>query len=247
MPFVEKDQHVNAHIVALAKVPEQCRIAAGRVLEGGSIHCDGEGTCITTAECLLHHNRLMAGETRSRGDMEAFLKRHLGVTSVIWLPLGVDGDNDTDGHCDNIAAFVAPGKVVLTWPEDASHPQRKSSEQALQELSTSLDARGRVLEVIKIPHPTGPQMVISPDDVQGLTLGGNNRCVGEVMAGSYVNFVIVNGGVVMPQFGCPEDEAALAVLKDCFPDREVVPVDSRDILLGGGNIHCITQQEPRVM
>ena len=181
---------------------------------------------------------------RSKEEMNSVFEKYLHAKKVIWLPHGVDGDDDTDGHVDNLAAFIAPRKLVLTMPTDESHPQYVKSMRAKEILEGSTDAAGDRLQVVCLPHPTGPRMVISEEDVAGLERGANERLVGTTMAGSYVNFYIGNGFVVMPKFGCPEDGLAREILQNHFPDRKVIAVDTRSILLGGGNIHCITQQEP---
>jgi len=269
-PRVSRDVSVGGQIASLAGSSSVVRCP--HVLEGGSFHTDGNGTFITTEECLLHPNRGASVDTstggdgdadedgmitsipdgdrkrggvgRSKEEMTSVFEKYLNAKKVIWLPYGVDGDDDTDGHVDNLAAFIAPRKLVLTMPSDESHPQYAKSMKAKEILEGSTDAAGDRLQVVCLPHPTGPRMVVSEDDVAGLERGANERLVGTTMAGSYVNFYIGNGFVVMPEFGCPEDGLAREILQNHFPDRKVLAVDTRSILLGGGNIHCITQQEP---
>lgn len=172
--------------------------------------------------------------------MTEVLEQYLNARKVIWLPYGVEGDDDTNGHVDNIAAFIAPQTVILTMPEDVNHPQYNKSMQAKEILESSTDADGHSLVVICLPHPTGPAMIITEDDVAHLDDGANERNVGTMMAGSYVNFYIGNGFVVLPKFGCLEDDVAREILQKYMPDRKVISVNTRAILLGGGNIHCIT-------
>jgi agmatine deiminase len=178
--------------------------------------------------------------------MNTLFENYLNAKKVIWLPYGVDGDDDTDGHVDNLAAFIAPHRVVLTMPTDEhkSHPQYAKSQKAKEILEQSTDAEGNQLQVVCLPHPTGKSMVISEDDIAHLEGGANERNVGTIMAGSYVNFYIGDGFVVIPKYNCPEDQLAQDILQSHFPDRVVIGVNTRSILLGGGNIHCITQQEP---
>ncbi len=216
------------------------RYRPGIVLEGGSIHVDGEGTLLTTEECLLHPNR---NPDLTREQIEHTLREYLGIEQIIWLPRGVVND-ETDGHIDNLCCFVRPGEVVLTWTDDRSDPQHERSAEALEALSTARDARGRRLKVHKLGQPDPVRITEAEsagvDSIEG-TLA---RRPGDRMAASYVNFYIANGGIVAPTFGAPQDAAALAALARLFPDREVVGVAAREILLGGGNIHCIVQQQP---
>ena len=216
------------------------RYRPGIVLEGGSIHVDGEGTLLTTEECLLHPNR---NPDLTREQIERTLREYLGIEQVIWLPSGVVND-ETDGHIDNLCCFVRPGEVVLTWTDDRSDPQHKRSTEALEVLSTAQDAHGRRLKVHKLGQPDPLQITEAESAGVDSIEGTLPRRPGDRMAASYVNFYIANGGIVAPTFGAPQDAAARAALARLFPDREVVCVAAREILLGGGNIHCIVQQQP---
>ncbi len=217
------------------------RYRAPFVLEGGAIHVDGQGTVITTEECLLNRNR---NPQLSRADIEDRLRRYLGVDVVIWLGKGVHLD-ETDGHVDNLCAYVRPGEVVLTWTDDKRDPQYAISRDAYERLRQARDARGRRLKVHKLVQP-GP-LRMTTEEARGVDAaeGTALREAGMRMAGSYVNFYIGNRRVVMPLLDPKRDGAALRKLKALFPGREVVGVPGREILLGGGNIHCITQQIPR--
>jgi agmatine deiminase len=154
--------------------------------------------------------------------------------------------DETDGHIDNMARFVAPGVVVLTWTHDTSDPQYERSTEALDVLRSVTDARGRSLEVVLL-HQPGP-LTIAPHEAAGIDVvrGTQRRPPGERMAGSYVNAYIGNEVVIVPVFDDPHDEPALATYAALFPGREIVPVPGREILLGGGNVHCVTQQVPTV-
>ncbi|WP_236653511.1 agmatine deiminase family protein [Streptacidiphilus melanogenes] len=201
------------------------RIASSMILEGGSVTVDGEGTLITTEQCLLHPNR---NPDLTREQIEDELKARLGVTTVIWLPYGGLEDTETDGHVDGVCAFVAPGKVVVQLPEDPEHPDYVRMRANRAVLENVVDAKGRRLEIVDIP-----QSVFVEVDGRTTEVG-------------YLNFYIANGGVVVPVGGVPEqDEGALAVLASAFPDRKVVGVPTRTVAWGGGGIHCITQQVPR--
>ncbi|MEH6366053.1 MAG: agmatine deiminase [Pseudomonas marincola] len=212
----------------------------GFVLEGGSIHVDGEGTLITTEECLLNRNR---NPHLSREEIEAVLSQHLAVDKVIWLPDGLFND-ETDGHVDNFCCYVRPGEVLLAWTDDESNPNYARCQAAMGVLQATKDAKGRELIVHKMPIP-GP-LHATEEECAGVDLvaGSQERSPEVRLAGSYVNFLIVNGGIIAPRFDDPMDAEAEAILSRVFPEHRVVMVPGREILLGGGNIHCITQQQP---
>ncbi len=234
----DQDDLVARKVLAI----EGCdRYRAPIINEGGAIHVDGAGTALVTEQCLLNPNR---NPGLSQPEIEQCLKDYLGVRTVIWLGEGVI-DDETDGHVDNLACFVKPGVVALTWTEDRSDPQYAVSADALARLSAARDARKRRIEVIKLPMP-GP-LERSPTEAGGVLLRDHThaRLEGARLAASYVNFYIANKGIVMPLLDEQTDRAAAAQLKRAFPGRKVVGVPAREILLGGGNIHCITQQVPR--
>lgn len=210
------------------------------VLEGGSIDVDGEGSVLVTEQCLLNANR---NPEKSQAQIEQYLRDYLGVSSVLWLANGVYLD-ETDGHIDNFCRFVAPGKVVLTWTDDQNDPQYEISNAALLRLKLMRDAKGRKLDVIKLHQPE--PILINAEEAAGVDRvhGTLPRMAGDRLAASYVNFYIANQRIVMPSFNDPFDAAAADTLAQLFPDRTIVSVPGREILLGGGNIHCITQQEP---
>jgi agmatine deiminase len=238
-PDWRQDDAVAATMCACLGIPS---LRADFILEGGAIHVDGQGTLVTTEECLLNPNR---NPHLSRAEIEAKLAHYLGVQKVIWLPWGVYND-ETDGHVDNLCAFVAPAEVVLTWTDDPNDPQYERSQAAYDVLSRERDAQGRPFTVHKLHQPDQP-LLVTAEEVAGLERreGSRARYVGERLAASYVNFYIANGGIIAPQFGDAQDAPALATLARLFPTRRVLGIPSREILLGGGNIHCITQQVPR--
>jgi agmatine deiminase len=196
--------------------------AAPVVLEGGAIHVDGQGTLMAVLPCLLDPRR---NPGFSREEMERTLTDYLGVTRFIWLDHGLDND-ETGGHVDNVACFIRPGVVAVQTAQDPADPNRRTSLENLARLRSARDAAGRPLEVIEIEQPA-------------LREGKDGR-----LALSYINFYPANGGVVMPSFGDPMDQAARETLARLFPDRRLVQIPALDILHGGGGIHCITQQRP---
>ncbi|MGI6153399.1 MAG: agmatine deiminase [Christensenellaceae bacterium] len=210
------------------------------ILEGGSIHSDGEGTVLTTEECLLSEGR---NPDMTKEEIEKTLCNYLGAEKVIWLKNGIYLD-ETNGHVDNICCFVEPGKVLLAWTDDQNDPQYAISKENLDILENTTDAKGRKLEIVKmyVPKP----ILITKEEEDGVDAvdGTLPRLEGDRLAASYVNFYIANGGIVLPVFGDPNDEKAVATLKECFPGREITTLYAREILLGGGNVHCITQQQP---
>ncbi|ESR54092.1 hypothetical protein CICLE_v10020592mg [Citrus x clementina] len=236
------DLQVARKILSTERLP---RFPHSMVLEGGSIHVDGEDTCLTTEECLLNKNR---NPHLTKGQIENELKAYLGVMKIIWLPRGLFGDDDTNGHIDNMCCFSKPGVVLLSWTDDKTDPQYERSVEALTILSDATDARGRKLQIIKL-HVPGP-LYMTEEEAAGLNQDGEAkpRLAGTRLAASYVNFYIANGGIITPQFGDKKwDGEAVRVLSQAFPKYEVVGIErAREIVLGGGNIHCITQQQPAI-
>jgi agmatine deiminase len=217
------------------------RYRAPIVCEGGAIHVDGEGTALVTEQCLLRGNR---NPQLDQAQVERVLRDYLGVTTVIWLDEGVFND-ETDGHVDNLVCFARPGEVVLTWTDNRRDPQYRISHDAHERLSAMRDARGRRLRVHHLPMP-GP-LYMSRAEAAGVLAraGAKPRHARERLAASYVNFYLANGAVIVPLLDPRTDASALARLRRIFPERRVMGVATREILLGGGNIHCITQQIPR--
>jgi Peptidylarginine deiminase and related enzymes len=201
------------------------RIDAPLVLEGGSIHVDGAGTLLTTEQCLLHPNR---NPQLSRVQIEQELKHLLHIRKIVWLKRGLSGD-ETDGHVDNMACFAAPGKVLLQTCDDPDDPNYRMTKENLEILSKTKDAGGRNIEVIPIPQP--PER----------TYKGNRLTL------SYLNFYLVNGGVILPVFGgdaAQTDKLAEERIGAAFPDRRIRTVNGMAVITEGGNVHCATQQMP---
>lgn len=235
----ERDDRVTAKVL---EIEGDDRYRAPIVLEGGAIHVDGEGTVLTTEECLLNPNR---NPELSREQIERVLLDYLGAEKVVWLGAGVFED-ETDGHVDNLACFARPGTVLLTWTDDEDDPQHQISRDARERLEATTDARGHSLEVVLLPSP-GP-LEISVEEAEGVDAaeGTIPRRAGDRLAASYVNFYLGNSRIVYPLLDPRHDEEAAVILRRAFPEREVVGVPAREILLGGGNIHCITQQVPAI-
>jgi len=217
------DATVGDVIADLARTPI-CRFDF--VLEGGAVDHDGEGTILTTRQTLLNPNR--NGWTKDAA--ETALHAAFGAKKIIWIDEGLRNDH-TDGHVDNIARFVAPGRVVCQAPAGPDDPNAATLDAIAATLATATDAAGRKLDVIRIPG-----------------VGLYRNALGEISPASHMNFIIANGVVVVPIYGTETEAAALQALQQVFPDRAVVGVSSRGLLgcgeAGGGSFHCITQQEP---
>ena len=234
----DKDQMVP---LKLAEIEGVDRYKAPLVMEGGSFHVDGEGTLLTTEECLLSPGR---NPDLSKEQIEQHLKDYLGLEKIIWLGRGIDPE-ETTGHVDDVACFVRPGVVLAAVTEDESDWRYELLQDNLRRLEQATDAKGRKLEVHTLPMPA--IMEYTEDEAWGVDTaeGSIPRHAGDKTAASYLNFLIVNGGVILPEFGDPNDGVAKAKLEELFPERRVVTVPGREIVLGGGNVHCITQQQPR--
>lgn len=196
--------------------------ASDLVAEGGALHVDGAGTMLATEESILNDNR---NPTLSREQVEERLALHLGARRMIWLENGLAYD-ETDGHVDNCARFVAPGVVMVAMPARDDDPSFARMQANRDRLANVKDAAGRALDIIELPHP-------SP------ALGHHGP-----LARSYVNFYIANGAVIVPRFDDPADDEAASIIGRAFPDRVVVQIDASVIVEGGGGLHCITQQQP---
>ena len=211
----------------------------GFVLEGGSIHADGEGTVLTTEMCLLSEGR---NPHMTREQIETMLGDYLNAEKVIWIRDGIDPD-ETNGHIDDVACFICPGEVACIWTEDKNHPFYEAAQAAYETLAKATDAKGRKLKVHKLCLTKEPVYLKGADTIDAVE-GTVPRENGEVCIASYMNFTIVNGGVIVPQYDDENDELSLKQIAQMFPDRKVVGVSTKEVAYGGGNIHCITQQQP---
>ena len=222
------EKYVLAHDDAVAQRIAEASGAETQVesliLEGGSVEVDGEGTCLTTRQCLLNDNR---NPGLSQSAIEERLKTALGVTKVLWLGDGLLNDH-TDGHIDTIARYVAPGVVLCMTPAGADDPNHDVMKAIERDLSAMTDAQGCKLEVGLVPSPGA----VEDED-------------GRIMPASYLNFYIANTTVIVPTYGAPADAAAVEAIKPYFPGRRVIGASAKAILSGGGAFHCISQQQPR--
>jgi agmatine deiminase len=220
-PPFDLDREIGRQMADALGVPRFAQ--PGVVLEGGSIEPNGAGALMTTEQCLLNPNRT---PLLGIADIERLLRNALGVTQVIWLGDGIEGD-DTDGHIDDLTRFFRPDAVLTVMEPNKSDPNHApllANRRRLAELKVG----GRALEVVELPMPE-PRYL------------GDQR-----LPASYANFYVANGAVLLPTFGCPQDDAARAIVADCFPGRRVLPVDCRVLIAGLGALHCLTQQVPAV-
>ncbi len=218
-PPFDLDDRVPQHI---AQITGRRRFPADVILEGGAIDCDGRGTLLASSTCLLSGNR-NPGLTKS--DLECRLAELLAAEKVIWIEGALAGD-DTDGHVDQLARFVAPGTVVVAAEENRNDENYAVLQAIWQTLQQSRDAAGRRLELIRLPMPS-PVF-----------------CQRQRLPASYANFYIAGDLVIVPAFDQRTDEAAAEVLEQCFPDRRICLLPAVDLVWGLGAYHCITQQEP---
>ena len=217
----DQDALMAERIADLAGAPV---IPSKLVAEGGGITVDGEGTLITTETCFPNANR---NPDWSRDEIEEELKKLIGVKKVIWLP-GDPYEDETNGHIDGIAMFAAPGKVLIERPGSENCEWAEIQDENLKALTDQTDANGRPIELIEIRDASAAETL------------SDKFCM------SYVNFYICNGAVIAPSYGIAEDQDARSVLSRTFPDREVVMIPIKHIAMGGGGIHCITQQQPKI-
>lgn len=199
-------------------------VQPGIVMEGGSIDVNGKGTLLTTEQCLLNKNR---NPQLTRQQIEGYLSRYLGIKKFLWLREGIVGD-DTDGHIDDIARFVAPDTVVCAFETDENDENYPILLECYNDLLKMTDQDGEPLKVVKLPMP---EPVVHD---------------GQRLPASYANFLITNKAVLVPTFRCKRDQEALDVLQKCFPGRKIVGIDCWDLVWGLGTLHCSTQQQPEV-
>jgi agmatine deiminase len=198
------------------------------VLEGGSIEIDGKGNLITTEQCLLNPNR---NPNLTKQQIENNLKKYFGINNIIWLKQGLINDH-TDGHIDDVARFVSPSKILCAYEDNVSDENYERLSENFKILENSFDQNGNKFEIIKLPMPH-----MNYED-------GEEDFSGKKAPVSYANFFIGNKTVLVPIFNDKNDEEAISIIKSCFPNREVIGIDCRDLIYGGGTIHCITQQQP---
>ncbi len=200
------------------------RIEAPFVMEGGAFHTDGEGTLLVTEQCMTHRN-----PSFNKADYEQLFHQYLGIEKIIWLKGGVV-DDDTTGHVDVVANFAKPSVILAMTTDDESDDNYATLKQNYDILCASTDANGRPLEIISIPQPDKKMYFRN-----------------ERLAFSYINFYFANGAIILPVFDDPQDAVAQKIFGKLFPDREIVSISGIEIFHGGGGIHCITQQQPKVL
>ncbi|MCI0361492.1 MAG: agmatine deiminase family protein [Planctomycetaceae bacterium] len=219
-PPFELDNQVPLRI---AEIQRRRVFTPGIVMEGGAIEGNGRGTILTTESCLLNPNR---NANLSREDVERYLRDYLGAKKILWLAGGEIAGDDTDGHIDQIARFVNPTTLVCSICDDSADENYGPTQQNLVELQVMSDQDDRPLEVIPLRLPRAL------------------FCDGQRLPAGYANFLIVNGAVIVPQFGDPADDEALRTLAPLFPDRDVRGCPSLHLIWGLGSFHCLSQQEP---
>lgn len=223
----------------LLNLPGQ-KFTPGIVMEGGSIEPNGQGTLITTEQCLLNKNR---NPHLSKEQIEQYLKDYLGVSKIIWLKKGLFNDH-TDGHIDDIVKFVSPNKILCAYEEAENDENFATLNENFEVLQKATDQDGKSFELIKMPMPHmrySAEHSVHSDSEKASEHEGE----GEKAAVSYINAYIGNTVVLVPTFSDPNDEAALRIYQDCFPDKKIFPINCMNIIYGGGTIHCMTQQQPR--
>ena len=223
---LKRDDSIPARLESLLKVP---RFEPGIVMEGGSVDVNGAGCVLTTEQCLLNPNR---NPHLSKDEIEQYLKSYLGVEKVLWLGEGIVGD-DTDGHIDDIARFVAPDVIVCAVEEDPEDVNYKLLQDNLKRLRTMTNAEGDAFDIVTLPMP---------GVVGGTSTDKRNL---DRLPASYANFYIANGVVLAPVFGHANDARALETLQKLFPDRRVVGINCEPLVWGMGTIHCVSQQQPK--
>lgn len=222
---LKQDHSIPARLESLLHVP---RFEPGIVMEGGSIEVNGAGCVLTTEQCLLNPNR---NPQLSKAEIEQHLKNYLGVAKALWLGEGIVGD-DTDGHIDDIARFVAPNVVVCAVEEDTEDANYELLQDNLRRLQRMTDANDRPFEIVTLPMPG----VVGGESTDDRNL--------DRLPASYANFYIANNVVLAPVFGHANDARALATLERLFSGRRVVGINCEPLVWGMGTIHCVTQQQP---
>lgn len=210
------------------------------VFEGGAEQVDGDGTLVVTRNSVLNTNR---NPGLSEEKATEYFKEYMGLDKVIWLDDGMAFD-ETDGHIDDICFFVKPGEICLSWTDDESNPQYPNLSAAYDILSEATDAKGRKLTIHKIPIPA--VMYISEEENAGIDISKDAapRDPGLPLAVTYINSYFVNGGLLVPMFDDPMDQVALKMFAEIMPEREIIPIQTKEWSLSGGNIHCMALQQP---
>jgi len=223
---------------------DSCPAGLDFILEGGSIHVDGEGTLITTEMCLLNPDAGRNVPNLDKEQIEMMLKEYLNLEKIIWIKDGID-PYETNGHIDDVACYIRPGEVACIWTEDPNHPFYEAAQAAYKTLSEATDAKGRKLKVYKMCMTKEPCYLKDAWSIDTAT-GAIPREEGEISIASYMNFLITNNAIILPQYGDENDALAVQQAQEMFPGYVIEPVMTTEVAYGGGNIHCITQQQPKV-
>jgi agmatine deiminase len=228
---------VTKDLTVAETIARQCGLTpkkCGIVAEGGNLVSDGNGMLLAIKESVE------ARSPRPLEEIENELKRVLSVNRIIWLERGLVYD-ETGGHVDNLCVFADRNTVLLSWTDDKTNPQYPVVKETLEVLEQAKDADGKAYKIVKIPIPD--IFCRTEEDCDGIELrdDSKNRLVGEPIQASYINFVFANGAVIVPQFGLKQDGEALEVFKGIFSGRKVIPFEAREIVLGGGGIHCVSR------
>lgn len=207
------------------------------VAEGGNLVCDGQGTLISIRNTICNKNR---NPQLGLEEVETMLKQDLDIKHIVWIDEGLAFD-ETGGHIDNLCSFANEKTILLAWTDDRNSCQYDIVRNSYEILKSARNAFGESFDIVKIPLPQCIKR--TEDDCVGIDVveGSKNRYIGEIIQPSYINFAFVNGGVILPSFADPADEISKELFAQVFPDRKIITFPAREILLGGGGIHCITK------
>jgi agmatine deiminase len=224
---INLDKHVPTKVGQFLKLPVKQVVYKGKpvIVEGGAIDVNGKGTLLTSEECLMHPTIQVRNPGFTKADYEAVFKEYLGITNVIWLGDGVEGD-DTHGHIDDLCRFVNEDTIVTIVESDPKDANYKPLQDNLKRLQNAKLENGKSPKIIELPMP-------KRIDFDGLRLPA-----------SYANFLILNQCVLVPTFNDANDRIALNIIADCFPDREIIGINAIDLIWGFGTLHCLSQQIP---
>jgi len=230
-------ENAERDLTVATKIGQLCGIEPKRsnlILEGGNIVSDGNGTLLTIKESILKRN------SKPLEEIEKEMKEILKVKQIIWIERGLIFD-ETGGHIDNLCAFADRNTIMLSWTDDESNPQYEIIKETLNILGKARDLEGKPYKIIKVPIPD--IFYRTKDECEGILLrkDSKNRLVNEPIQASYINFIFINGAVIVPQFDLKQDGEALEVFKKTFGPRPIIPFYAREIVLGGGGIHCATR------
>lgn len=212
------------------------------VLEGGAIYTDGEGTALACMGSTIYRS---SNEQWSVAELEKTLQEALGIDKVLWLPGKLSAD-ETGGHVDNMACFLAPGKIALNMPARPTHPDYATCRRVLTFLERTQDAQGRSFDIVRMPLPQMPRLTAQEAESIAVRPGIRRRIAGMPLMASYLNFIRAGNLIVLPEFGLPEDAEAHQVLAQALPECTIIQAPTRGLLVGGGGWHCASWVEPKL-